>query len=70
MEGINLIWQAAMWSLWLARNSLIFKGVKLKTCEIVDAIKRRSFQWFVAARFGGVCVMYEWEKFPLMCLLR
>jgi hypothetical protein len=23
-EGLNLIWQTVMWSLWLARNSLIF----------------------------------------------
>jgi hypothetical protein len=43
LEGLNLIWQLVMWSLWLARNSLIFKGEKLKTCEIVDAIKHRSF---------------------------
>ncbi|PNX55450.1 hypothetical protein L195_g043138, partial [Trifolium pratense] len=70
LEGLNLIWQSVMWSLWLARNSLIFQGVKLKTCEIVDAIKHRSLHWFVASRYGGVCVLYEWEKLPLICLLR
>ncbi|MCI03348.1 hypothetical protein A2U01_0024385, partial [Trifolium medium] len=51
------------------RNSLIFQGVKLKTCEIVDAIKYRSLHWFVASRYGGACVLYEWEKLPLNCLL-
>ncbi|MCI41265.1 hypothetical protein A2U01_0062498, partial [Trifolium medium] len=58
-----------MWSLWLARNSLIFEGHKLKVCDIVDAIKQRSLQWFIASRYGGVCLGYEWEKFPLACLL-
>jgi hypothetical protein len=69
-EGLNLIWQTVMWSLWLARNSLIFEGKKLKVCDIVDAIKHRSLQWFIASKYVGVCMLYEWEKLPLVCLLR
>ncbi|PNX63158.1 pantothenate synthetase, partial [Trifolium pratense] len=53
VEGLNLLWQSVMWSLWIASNSLIFQGERLKTCEIVDAIKHRSLQWFNASRSGG-----------------
>jgi hypothetical protein len=69
-KGLNMIWQTVMWSLWKARNSLIFEGTKLKVYEIVDAIKYRSLDWLIARKFAGVCISYEWEKFPLDCLLR
>jgi hypothetical protein len=69
-KGMNLIWQTVTWSLWIARNNFIFEGKKLKVYEIVDAIKHRSLDWFIASKFAGVCLLYEWEKFPLECLLR
>ncbi|KAK2360340.1 hypothetical protein QL285_085620 [Trifolium repens] len=68
--GLNLIWQTVVWSLWIARNSFIFEGVELKGYEIVDAIKHRSLQWFLARKQGMVCLSYEWEKLPLECLKR
>jgi hypothetical protein len=61
-KGFNLIWHTVVWSLWLARNSLIFEGVKLEGNEIVDAIKHRSLQWFIARKERVVCLSYEWEK--------
>jgi hypothetical protein len=69
-KGLIMIWQTAMWSLWKARNSYIFEGKKLKVYEIVDAIKHRSLDWLIAKKFAGVCISYEWAKFPLDCLLR
>jgi hypothetical protein len=65
-----LIWQTVTWSLWKARNSLIFEGKKFKVYEIVDAIKHRSLEWFIARKHVSVCIPYEWEKFPLDCLLK
>jgi hypothetical protein len=70
VKGLNLIWQTVVWSLWIARNSFIFEGVELKGYEIVDAIKHRSLQWFLARKQGMVCLSYEWEKLPLECLKR
>jgi hypothetical protein len=70
IKGFNLIWHTVVWSLWLARNSLIFEGVKMEGNDIVDAIKHRSLQWFIARKQRVVCLSYEWEKFPLECLKR
>jgi hypothetical protein len=70
IKGLNLIWQTVVWSIWLARNSLIFEGVKMEGHEIVDAIKHRSLQWFIARKQGVVCLSYEWEKLPLECIKR
>jgi hypothetical protein len=61
-KGLNLIWQTVTWSLWLARNTLIFDGKTLKVYDIVDAIKRRSLEWFIARKFPGVVLYYEWEN--------
>jgi hypothetical protein len=69
-KGINLIWQTVLWSIWLARNSLIFDGVRLHVTDIVEAIKYRSLKWFLARKVGVVHLSYEWEKYPLECLLR
>jgi hypothetical protein len=69
-KGIILIWQTMTWSLWLARNSTIFEGKLPKVYDIVEAIKHRSLEWFIARKFPGVCLFYEWEKLPLLCLLR
>jgi hypothetical protein len=69
-KGLNLIWQTVAWSLWLARNRFIFDGTSLKVQEVVEAIKHRSLEWFIARRFPGVCLFYEWEKLPLDCLSR
>jgi hypothetical protein len=68
--GLNLIWQTVMWSLWIVRNSIIFEGKTPKAYEIVEAIKHKSLEWFIARKYVGVCLSYEWEKFPLFCQLR
>jgi hypothetical protein len=70
IKGLNLIWQTVVWSIWLARNSLIFEGVKMEGHQIMDAIKHRSFQWFIARKQGVVCLSLEWEKLPLDCIKR
>jgi hypothetical protein len=59
-----------MWSLWIVRNSIIFEGKTPKAYEIVEAIKHKSLEWFIARKYVGVCLSYEWEKFPLFCQLR
>jgi hypothetical protein len=70
VKGLNLIWQTVLWSLRLARNSLIFYGTKVQGPDIVEAIKYRSLKWFLARKIGVVHLSYEWEKHPLECLMR
>jgi hypothetical protein len=70
IKGLILIWHTVVWSIWLARNAFIFEGVKMEGREIVDAIKHRSLQWFIARKQGVVCLSYEWEKLPLECINR
>jgi hypothetical protein len=65
-----MIWQAVNWRLWLARNVVVFHNNEKIVCIIVEAIKRTTLEWFIAKRFAGVCSDYEWQRFPLQCLLR
>jgi hypothetical protein len=69
-KGLMLIWQTVTWCLWKARNASIFEGKKVEINEIVDAIKFRSLDWFRVRKHDSVCIPYEWEKFPLLCLCR
>lgn len=69
-KGLILIWQTVVWSLWRVRNGFIFDELKLKVNEIVEAIKHRSLQWFLAKKHDCVHLSYKWEKFPIDCLNR
>jgi hypothetical protein len=70
LKGLNMIWQAITWRLWMARNARIFHNNEATVCEIVEAIKYTSLQWFIASRYAGVCIAYEWQAYPFDCLIR
>lgn len=36
---------ATLWSLWLARNDLMFKGYRIRKKNLELMIKQRSFNW-------------------------
>ncbi|GAU47835.1 hypothetical protein TSUD_306460 [Trifolium subterraneum] len=58
-KGIVLIWHVAMWSIWLARNELIFSNKKQNVDELVEGIKRRSPEWLLKRKDGIPSLLYE-----------
>lgn len=57
-----IIWIAAMWTIWLARNSYIFNSNNMDLIEVIDLTKTRSWMWMTTlgscnASFGEWCVM-------------
>ncbi|GLT38337.1 hypothetical protein SLA2020_125930 [Shorea laevis] len=44
-QAWELIWFAAVWSIWLQRNQVIFGNKQDNVEEVLELIKYRSFHW-------------------------
>lgn len=69
-KGLRMIWQAAIWVMWKARNNCIFNNEITRWEEVVDEIKVVSWRWLLGRFQGPSCLFYEWEWDPQKCLLR
>lgn len=69
-KGLRMIWQAAIWVMWKARNNHIFNNVVTRWDEVVDEIKVVSWRWLLERFQGPSCLFYEWEWDPRYCLTR
>jgi hypothetical protein len=44
-KGYLLIWHAAVWAIWKARNNIIFNHGAMVVSQVVDEIKAISWRW-------------------------
>jgi len=44
-KGLRMIWQAAIWVIWKARNECMFNAAVTRWEEVVDDIKLLSWKW-------------------------
>ncbi|GAU30313.1 hypothetical protein TSUD_211700 [Trifolium subterraneum] len=68
--GWLLIWHAAVWSIWISRNDLIFARGTISVESLIDKVKLSSYKCFLAKNTGYPCSFYEWEVQPVMCWSR
>lgn len=69
-RGGRLIWHAAIWSIWKARNDRIFNNVVTDVEELLESVKVLSWRWFLGRLNSYACLFYEWNWNPKDCLLR
>jgi hypothetical protein len=69
-KGLWLIWHAAIWVLWKARNDLIFKEVGFEVDAIVEEIKVLSWRWTLCRLQLPPCLFFEWCWDPKWCLAK
>jgi hypothetical protein len=69
-KGVVLIWLVALRSIWLARNDLIFSDNKHNIYDLVEGIKRMSWEWLMKRKDGIPSFFYEWLVDPLDCIIR
>jgi len=65
--GFLLIWHSVVWSIWSARNDLVFSGRILDVEQLVDKIQFTSLHWFFGSLSGHPCSHYEWMAEPSIC---
>jgi hypothetical protein len=69
-HGFMLIWHAAIWSIWKARNNAIFANKVVDPLDLLEEIKVVSWKWSLARLKLKPCLFYEWVWDPGECLLR
>jgi hypothetical protein len=69
-QGFLMIWHATIWSIWKARNSVIFANGVLDPSALVDEGKVISWKWSLARLKLRPCLFYEWLWDLGDCLLR
>ncbi|AES71124.1 hypothetical protein MTR_3g070320 [Medicago truncatula] len=58
-KGLRMIWHAAIWVLWKARNNCIFNNEVTRWVEVVDEIKVLSWRWLLGRFQVPTCQLYE-----------
>ncbi|XP_057415175.1 uncharacterized protein LOC130710037 [Lotus japonicus] len=62
------VWLATVWTLWLGRNSIVFRSTQFNHEEALDLVKRHSWSW-IKANIKGFCYsLYDWYANPLSCI--
>ncbi|GKV33856.1 hypothetical protein SLEP1_g42305 [Rubroshorea leprosula] len=67
-EGWDCIWNALVWSMWLARNQKIFQQSEQKKEKILELIQLRAFLWVKARKARCTFTIYDWLNNPTACL--
>jgi hypothetical protein len=68
-KGVVMLWQAVVWGIWRARNDVIFSQKPHVFQEVVEKIKRMSWDWLLAKKLHYPCLYYEWCINPLYCIV-
>lgn len=63
-----LIWFTIVWSIWLHRNGILFRGEELDLENLVDSIKMKAWHWIRANVDGAYFSFMEWHVNPLECI--
>jgi hypothetical protein len=50
------------------KNAFLFKNKAFIVEEVVEDIKRLSWQWFIGRMAKSPCLLYEWIWNPIDCM--
>ncbi|GKV46217.1 hypothetical protein SLEP1_g53216 [Rubroshorea leprosula] len=67
-EGWDCIWSNVIWTVWLARNQMIFQDKKTDPRKLLEIIQVRSFQWITANLDKYAFTLSDWLINPVECL--
>lgn len=62
-----LIWMTVIWSIWIERNNVIFRGISPNIERVADLVKLRSWFWAKAKFRGFHCLLSKWILDPKAC---
>lgn len=63
-----LLWLVVIWSIWLTRNEILFKGGHKGEYEIAFLAKKLSWKWFGAKLLRPfVFDLEDWYQNPISC---
>lgn len=63
-----VLWFSTAWSIWIARNGIIFKQENFDVIQLVELIKFRAWNWFQFRGKGSNYSFSDWCMSPLVCM--
>nr|KYP33792.1 hypothetical protein KK1_045326 [Cajanus cajan] len=63
-----VIWLASIWSIWLARNEVVFTNKFTSPNDLVELIKLRYWKWLKAKDLDFYYPFSCWSREPAACL--
>jgi hypothetical protein len=67
-DFLQLIWLLCIWTIWNARNNMIFNNVQATSRELIEKVKFNFYWWLKANRATFVYDSQRWWSDPLLCL--
>ncbi|XP_058726594.1 uncharacterized protein LOC131597954 [Vicia villosa] len=65
---LAMFWMASVWSMWIARNNAIFRGIPCVLDDILYYIKFASWSWLSMGKVKSNCPLwYNWIHAPFDC---
>lgn len=61
------IWITIIWSIWIKRNNVIFRGMNFNLHRVMDLIQLRSWFWLRGKYERFHCLLSEWILDPRAC---
>lgn len=66
----HMVWIATVWSIWHARNKVIFEGSVFNVKNVVNHIKLVSWGWFIFRKGRKTKMNFgDWLNSPMGCML-
>ncbi|GKV37508.1 hypothetical protein SLEP1_g45534 [Rubroshorea leprosula] len=66
-EGWDCIWNAMLWTVWMARNKKIFDNAEVNLINLFELIQLRSFAWIKARKPKCYFNLSDWLINPASC---
>jgi hypothetical protein len=67
-HGLVMIWTAVIWIIWRHRNRIIFENGVVDGASMVEDVKLVSWKWWIGKGSSPLCLLYEWQAEPVLCL--
>ncbi|KAE9594954.1 hypothetical protein Lal_00041263 [Lupinus albus] len=64
----SIIWHATIWTLWLARNDIVFNKAKSSIQQLLNSVMVKSWLWTKAQQGQEHILFEDWASNPLVCL--
>lgn len=64
-----VIWFSTIWSIWLARNGIVFNDETFDSIQLLHLIKFRAWNWFQSRGKGSSYCFSDWCISPLVCMM-
>ena len=66
----RVVWFAAAWTIWLGRNSAIFRGVEFEPAKAFELLRLRAWKWLRAREVCFKASLYDWKIHPAIKFMR